>query len=322
MHKVKQIVARFDNFQQRHAWLGFPLAVFKKYGDDEAGNQAALMTYYGFLSLFPLLLVLLTLLRLLARQNTALQEKVIGSALEYFPIVGSQLQSNVHSLSGSGIGLAVGIILTLIGARGAANGIQSAFNHIWQVERVHRPGFPWNMLRSLSLIVLGGGGLILATTLNGYITGFDRFGLLVKIPALGLALMMNFGLLLLGFRLGTAKQIKTKQLILGAIVATGFWQVLQTGGSYLLLRQLKNFDAVYGTFAVVLGLLFWIYLQAQLALYAMEISMVKACKLYPRGLTQPPLTKSDKQAYAGYSKAETRRHEQEVKVGFRRTKRK
>ena len=147
-----------DRYQQRHAWLGFPLAVMKKFGDDQAGNLAALIAYYAFFSLFPLLLVLVTVLGLLLRHDAALQQRVLSSALADFPVIGDQLKTNVHSLNRTGIGLAVGIVGTFIGARGVANAAQNALNAIWEVPYKDRPGFPVNVVRSIAMIGVVGVG--------------------------------------------------------------------------------------------------------------------------------------------------------------------
>src|SRR5213078_4149247 len=103
---LKRVLAAVDRSQQRHAWLGFPLAVFKKFGDDDAGQKAALVAYYGFFSLFPLLLVFATVLGFVLSGNPTLQHKILSSTLARFPVIGAQIQENIHSLQGSGITLA------------------------------------------------------------------------------------------------------------------------------------------------------------------------------------------------------------------------
>ena len=87
-----------DHAQQDHPWLAFPIAVWKKFGDDQAGNLAALIAYYGFASLFPLLLVLVTVLDIVLRSNPPLKDQVLDSAFGQFPVIGPQLQNNVHGL--------------------------------------------------------------------------------------------------------------------------------------------------------------------------------------------------------------------------------
>src|SRR6266498_5469892 len=109
MNAIERNIRRIDAFQQRHPALAFPFGVVKKFGDDQAGNLAALIAYYGFFSLFPLLLVFVTVLGFVLEGNSDLQDSILHSALAQFPVIGDQIRSNVHSLSGSGLSLAVGI---------------------------------------------------------------------------------------------------------------------------------------------------------------------------------------------------------------------
>jgi len=132
---VRRIADRVDHFQQRHRSLGFPLAVRKKFSDDQAGNLAALIAYYGFMSIFPLLLVLVSVLGIVLANNTHLQQDVLNSALTEFPAIGTQLRTNVHSLGRSGLSLAIGLAGTFLGARGVANAVQNAMNQVWEVPR-------------------------------------------------------------------------------------------------------------------------------------------------------------------------------------------
>ncbi len=313
MNRAKSILKQFDEYQQSHAWLGFPYAVAKKYGDDQAGNQAALITYYGFLSLFPLLLVAATVLGIVLAHSPSLQHQILNSALANFPVLGTQLHHNVHSLNGTGLGLALGLAGTLYGARGVASAAQNAFNHSWQVPKADRPGFPINTLRSLGLIVAVGGGVVITTALSGLGAG-SGVGVAVRVGALFVSFLLNIGLFWLAFRLGTAKCVAGRDFIIASIVAAVSWQALQAAGTFLVAHELKNASEVYGTFAFVIGLLWWIFMQAQFTLYALEIDVVRVRKLWPRGLVQPPLTKADERAYQIYAEEEKRREPQEVDV--------
>jgi len=114
------VTARLDHFQRRHTWLGFPLGVIYKFVDDQGGYLAALITYYGFVSLFPLLLLLVSLLGFTLEDNPALQQALIGSALQQFPIIGPQLQQIVSSIHGSRLGVTLGGLGTLYGRLGAS----------------------------------------------------------------------------------------------------------------------------------------------------------------------------------------------------------
>ena len=103
MNPIEKVARRVDGFQQRHGWLGFPFAVSKKFGDDQGGNLAALLAYYGFFSLFPLLMAFVSILGLLLRGDPAMKRSIEHSALANFPVIGEQISRNVHSL-GSGVG--------------------------------------------------------------------------------------------------------------------------------------------------------------------------------------------------------------------------
>jgi membrane protein len=309
------VLRRIDDFQKRHAALGFPVAVWKKFGDDQAGNLAALIAYYGFLSTFPLLLVLVTVLGIALANNPHLQEQVLNSALTEFPVIGPQLRGNVHALGRSGLGLAVGLIGTFLGARGVASAIQNAMNHVWEVPRHKRPGFPFNWLRSFGLIGLIGVGVIVTTVLSGIGTwGATDFGSWTRFGILAVSLVLNILLFWLGLRLATAPEISFRDLRMGAVMAAIVWQVLQALGGYVVDHDLRHASSVYGTFGLILGLIAWLYLQAQLTLYAVEADVVRRRGLWPRSLFPPPLTDVDREAYLAYAKAEQRRPETTIDI--------
>ena len=81
--------------------LGFPYAVVQKFGNDQAGSKAALIAYYGLFAIFPSLMLFTTILGYVLRDNDQLRKDLVESALGSFPIIGSQLQSQVHGLTGS-----------------------------------------------------------------------------------------------------------------------------------------------------------------------------------------------------------------------------
>src|SRR5437667_4658007 len=111
-------VRRADRFQQRHAVLAFPFAVAQKFGNDQAGGKAALMAYYGLFALFPLLLLLATILGFALAGDPALREQLIDSAVGRIPVIGDQIRSEVHPLEGNTTALIVGIAGTIYGSLG------------------------------------------------------------------------------------------------------------------------------------------------------------------------------------------------------------
>jgi YihY family inner membrane protein len=268
--------------------LAFPFAVVKKFGDDRAGGLAALMAYYGFVALFPMLLLLVTLLGLALRGNEELQRRVLGSALSDFPIIGDQLRDNIHSLRLNGFGLAIGILGLVWGSLGVTQAAQHAMAQIWNVEGKDRPPLFARFGRGLLFIGLLGLdiGLIAVATQLGAV-GPDH-ALWLRIVNLTVTTALNVGVFVLAFRLLTPTQIELRELVPGAMMAAVAFTALQIGGTYLITHQLQHTSQVYGFFAIVLGLLSWLHLSAEVTLYAAEVNVVRARRLWPRSILQPP----------------------------------
>jgi YihY family inner membrane protein len=317
MNAAERLVRSVDRAQQRQPWLAFPVAVWKKFGDDQAGNLAALIAYYGFASLFPLLLVLITVLDIVLKNDPSLRQEVLSSAFGQFPVVGPQLRSHLGSLQATGPALVIGLLLMVLGARGVAGAMQNALNSAWEVPMERRPGFPWNLLRDIALILVVGLGLLVTSTLSGLAagTGSVLSGPGAYIAAIVISFGLNIGVFWGGFRLATASEVTARELFLGALLAAGTWQILQLVGSYIVGHQLAHSTSLYGVFAIVLGLLAWLYLQAQFTLYAVEANVVRSRKLWPRSLAPPPLTAQDRRALVLQAKSQQRRPE--VKIDAR-----
>jgi YihY family inner membrane protein len=311
----EQALRRLDRFQQRHAWLGFPLAVFKKFGDDQAGNLAALIAYYAFASLLPLLLVFVTVLCIVLHNDPSLQDRLLNSAFGQFPGMKTQLENNVHSLSATGVALVIGLLFMFLGARALANVAQTALNKVWAVPYSQRPGFPWNQLRSIAMITIVGLGVIATSLLSGLIAGAGSAltGAGAHIGGVVISLVCNVGLFWLGFRLATAREVTTRQLFPSALASAVVWQVLQLIGGFFVAHELARSKSLYGIFGLVLGLLAWLFLQAQATLYAVEADVVRTRKLWPRSLA-PPLTPQDRRAYALYVKTGQRIADEQIEV--------
>jgi YihY family inner membrane protein len=314
--RIERVLRAVDRWQQRHSWPAFGVAAWKKFGDDQAGNLAALIAYYAFASIFPLLLVFVTILDLVLSGNPELRNDLLNSALSGFPVIGDQLKHNVHGLGGSGLALAVGLIFAFAGALGFAAAAQNALNSAWEVPFSRRPGFPWSLLRSIGLTLVVGIGQIVTVTLSSIAggTGHVISGAASHIAAVAVALVLNIVVFWVGFRLATAREIPARDLRLGALIAGTLWQVLQLVGGYLVAHQLARSSSLYGTFGIVLGLLAWLFLEAQLTLYAVEINVTAVRRLWPRSLFPPPLTEKDLEAYRLYAEAEQRRPDVKVEV--------
>ncbi len=293
MNLLDRSLQKADNFQRRHKYFGFAYAVIKKYGDDEAAYQGALITYYGFLSLFPLMLVAISILRLI--DNAGLKDKVTSSLTHYFPVLGQQLQDNIHGLQHNGLTLVVGILFTLYGARGVADAIRHSLDRIWQIPRSKRRGFPYNTVSSIVIILLGGVGLIMSEILSGYAASLGK-STSFRVAASLVSASVLFVILLAIFRLGISQKVALRPMILSAAIAAVGTQILHGLGGYIITHQLQHLNSLYGVFALVLGIIFWIYLQAQIILYALEIGSVQSFKLWPRSLTGRSMTDADSHA--------------------------
>ncbi|MDB5164954.1 MAG: hypothetical protein JWL89_580 [Candidatus Saccharibacteria bacterium] len=315
MNIIKKSLNKLDTYQQNHRFPGFVYAVIKKYGEDEAGYQAALLTYYGFLSLFPLLLVLTTVAGLLANSHPDIQNTIITGVTDYFPVLGSQLSDHVHTLHRSGIALVIGIVFTLYGARGVADAFRHGVNHIWQVPRKKRDSFPKTVAKSLGLILIGGLGLIFASIIAGLAAGAGH-GWDFRVLSIAVNLFILFWLFMFLLNVSLPKHLTVREVGVGAAAAAIGLVILQSLGGYLLARELKGLDALYSNFAIALGLLFWIYLQAQMLYYAVEIAAVHAQHLWPRSLGNDPLTPADKRSYAQQAAKEETPPQQKVHSTF------
>ena len=276
---------RLDSFQQAHPVIGFPLAVNRKYSDDQGGYLTATVTYYGFFSMFPLLLVLTTILGFVFNGNPHLQQQIIDSALGQFPIVGSDLKSG--SLTGSTPALVIGLVAALWAGMGAVLAAGYAMDHVWGVPRARRPNFLRARARALLLLAVLGGGLLATTALAGAGTVGARYGAEWKIASTVLSALLDFVLFWVAFRVLTTHDVSWSSLRYGAVTAAVGYEVLQLLGGYYVGRILENAADVYGTFALVIGLLSFIYLAVRIALFGAEVNVVAARRLWPRSLLSP-----------------------------------
>ncbi len=315
---------RMDRAQRRNRCLGFVVAVLYKFADDQGGYLAALITFYSFLSLFPLLLLLTTGLGFVLHGHQHLQEQVVSSALSQFPIIGDQLRDDVQALKGSGVAVAIGVLGAVYGSLGVARAIGNALDTVWAVPRRSRPNLFFARVRSLSLIGLLGLGVAMTTILSTVTTGASAFGRLgagFQVLAVAISVAGNAGLILVAFKVLTVRSIRVMEILPGAVFTAVGWQLVQTLGGYYIAHQLKGSTQVYGLFGLVLGLITWLYFLAVLVVTGMEVNAVRVGRLYPRALLTPfldavELTDSDRRAYTSYAQAEQFKSFQRVDVTF------
>ncbi len=317
---AQRMLRRVDDVQRQHAVLAFPFAVLKKFADDRASQLAALIAYYGFFSLFPLLLVFATVASFVIKGNRELRDRLLDSVLEQFPVVGTEIgrtiDESVRQLSSSPLALAVGIVGALWTGTAIVAAAQNAMDEVWDVPRVERPGLIPRVARAFLLLFVFGASIVLSTFLagTGGETGWNAA--LLDALSLGGTLLMSVAVFSFAFRVLTVAHVSWRDVLPGAIFAAVAWTVLLMLGGWLVERQISRASVVYGFFAIVIGLLAWISLVAQLFLLAAEVNVVRARRLWPRSLIAPPLGDEDRNVLASQAEEEKARPEERVDVRF------
>ena len=318
------VIDRLDRWQRGHPAVGFPIAVVFKFFEDQGTYLAALMTYYGFLSLFPLLLLLASVLGFVLQGNAHLQQTILHSTLSQFPIIGDQLRQP-QGLHGSGAAVIIGSVTAIYGALGVAQATQNAMNVAWAVPRNRRPNPLKARVRSLVLIATAGVAVFATTLLSAIGSSAGSFGAqvsgVVALLATLAAVVVNIAIFVVGFRISTAHKLSTRDALPGAAVAALIWQALQLIGTAFFAHVVKNASTTYGAFAVVLGLLAWIFLASLGIVFAAEINVVRVKHLFPRALLTPftddvDLTSGDQRTYTDAAIAQRAKGFQTVVVSF------
>ena len=286
----------------------------KHFGEDNAGNLAATMAYYGFFSLFPLLLVLVTGAALVLRDDPDLQRRLLDSALAQFPIVGEDIRGNLGRIEASGLALVVGIVTSIWAGLGGIRSAQYAMETVWDVPYVRRPSTPKAVLRAVVMLATFGvfilAAAVLASVAGG--VGLTPLGVLAWIGSVAL----NIGLFLVLYRLLTTADVSWGAVLPGALVAGIGWTALLALGGWIIGNKLESASNTYGFFAVVIGLLAWLHLGSQLTILGAEVNVVRRNRLWPRSLTGDDMTEADRRALRRFAEQETRREDETVSVHF------
>lgn len=314
------MVGWLDRLQQRNRTVGVAIAVIYKYVDDQGGYLAALITYYAFVSLFPLLLLLTTGLGVLLAGRPDLQAQVLQSTLSQFPVIGSQLHQP-EGLSGGAGAVAVGVFGALYGGLGVGQALQNAMDSVWAVERHQRPDVIRSRLRSLLLLLVLGSAAIATTLLSAFAHASSTLGVFGRIGATLAAVAINAVICLVAFRVTTARELTYRQVLPGAIAAAVVWQILQWFGAGYIGHVVRTSSATNSVFALVLGMLAFLFLISSTLVLCAEINVVLVENLHPRSLLTPfsddaDLTAADRKTYASKAKAERVKSSQRVTVRF------
>jgi inner membrane protein YhjD len=321
---VGRVVDAVDRGQRRHPVLSVPLAVIYKFADDQGNYLAAIITYYAFVAIFPLLLLGTSILGFFLQGNDELEQQLLDSALAQFPIVGEQLRQP-EGLQGSAAGVVIGALVALYGALGLGQALQNALNIAWSVPRNKRPNPIKLRLKSLGLLLTAGVAVLALSILATLASSTAVLGGTVssyRWPIVVASVLIVTTVLAVLFRFGVARSHDLRSALPGALTAAVLWQTLQYFGTVYVTRVLAGTSGIMNeTFGLVLGLIGILYFAAVMGVLGIEVNVVLAHRLYPRALLTPftdrvQLTEADKRAYADYVLAQRHKGFEHVEVTF------
>lgn len=310
-----RILASLDAWQRGHVAAAFPVAVMKKFGDDRASSLAALIAYYAFFSLFPLLLVFVSVLGFVLEGDPSLRADIIDSTLARIPVIGAQLDDEVAPLTGSALGLAVGIAGALWAGLGVTLALGRAFQELWDVPRLDQRGPIRSRAYGVAVLVVLAAVLVASTVFSGLVIGGGIGPAAERLGALLLALVVNAAVFLAVFGLLTQRPVVVRELLPGVTLASVGSLILQSIGGWYFDRTVTGAGDTYGAFALVIGLLSWFWLGSHLLLLAAEVNVVLHRRLWPRSLTGD-LEPADREALRRSAAAARQDRRQEILVRF------
>jgi membrane protein len=304
-----------DAWQRRHAPAAVVVGVLRKFRDDRGASLAALVTYYAFFSVFPLLLVFVSTLGFLLEDDPTLRDKVVSSTLGRIPVLGPQLDDKVQPLSGSRIALAAGLLTALWAGLGVMLALARAFDTIWDVPRVEQRGAIAARLRGTVVLVVLAVGLVVTTAATGSaVTGHLGAGAQRVVTVAG-SVVLNALVFGVAFRVLGAHPLRVAEILPGAALAAVGALALQLAGTWYVDRAVDRASDTYGAFAVVIGLLSWFLLGSNLLILSAELNVVLHRRLWPRSLAGE-LAPADRAAMRVSARAARRDAREEIAVRF------
>jgi YihY family inner membrane protein len=278
--KITSNVEKFDAFQREHKAVGIPVAVLRKFIDDQSTNLASMIAFWAFFSIFPLLLVFVTLLGFLV--PTRLKGQVLMKVAGFLPLLNT---GAVGTLSGQWWTLIVGIVSALWSGSAVVRIVQLAFSSVWETPHKDRPGLGEQLRRSVLVLATLGLGLVVSTVISSFVTGAaGLIGPLATVGGYVMAIVLDIGLFIAAFRMLTDREVTTRDVLPGALLSGLVFWVLQQLSSLIISRYLQKAQGTYGSFATVITLLWWFYLQGVVTMLGAQLNVVLKEGLHPRAL--------------------------------------
>ncbi len=251
------------------------------YGRHLASRNAALLAYYGFLTLFPLIMVATTILGFFLQGDPELRTEIVESAVSQIPVLGDQILNQSGQIGGSLTALVIGLASGLWGSTRAFAALQTALDDAWEVPVEHRPNLVVRRVRSVIGLLVIGGAQIATVTLTS-IAGWADLGSLSRI-AIGLGVLaVNIAVVTTMFRYLSAAEVSWTMAWPGGVISGVAYTALQLIGTQVVSRLLSGAHSVYGAFASVLAITGWLLIHAVVSLFAAEINAaIHARRLVP-----------------------------------------
>ncbi len=288
------VLQRVDDVQKRHRRTSIAVATYKRYSAEKSSNLATMIAFWAFFGIFPLLLVLVTLLGWILSGSD--KSSVLGHIAALFPLLDPK---TVTGLSGSWWAIVLGLLTALWSGLGVVRTVQFAFDATWAVPDHERPGMLKQVLRSLWILATIGLGLVLTTFISGFVVSASNgvnLGAAGRIGGYVVAIVANLGLFLAAFMILTTREVTVREVLPGAVFAGLVFFILQQLSAFIISSHLKNAQSTYGHFATVITILWWFYIQAQVTLLGAQLNVVLAEKLYPRSLVGESKTDGERTA--------------------------
>jgi membrane protein len=301
--RMHELGERVDRAQQRSRRASIAAAIYKKFSQDESTKLAAVIAFWAFSSVFPLLLVAVTVLGWVLPASD--KATVLSRIAEMFPLLEAR---SIRGLTGSVWALTLGVFTALWSGLSVISAIETGFDTVWEVPRNLRPGKLRQLPRSLRVLATIGVGLVLTTLLSAFVTSSANgvhLGVLGHLGGYLLAVALDVALVITSFRILTAREVSVRDVLPGALLTGIAFFVLQELSAFIISRHLKNAQSTYGHFATVITILWWFYLQSTITLLGAQLNVVLKEKLYPRSLFGPPRTDSDMRALEAYAQERT-----------------
>ncbi len=312
-----------DRVQRRHRVLGVPIAVIYKFVDDQGMYLGALIAFYAFLSIFPLLLILSSVLGIVLGRSPELQQQIIDSAVSQLPLIGQQIQR--RQFSGSGAAVTFGAVGAILGAMAVAIAVQNAMNAVWHVRRDARPNPVLVRVRSAGLLLLLAVFVLATTALSQLSPALavinTPLGSGAQFGATAGAYLLSVAAFIAICRFGTATKLRIVEILPGALLGGLLWYLLQTGGANFVREYTERANVTEGVFGIVLALIIWLYLAALAFVLCLQVNVVIARHLYPRALfaavtDNVDLTHADQRTYSRLAQSQSLKGFESVDVSF------